>query len=134
MTLTDTTIRCPHCGASLTTAGLSDSTVLLCARCGSPMVLRTRGDVRRLSRRAVASLVLGVCTILFWCIAGIPAIVLGLLALYDIRRDDERLKGKELAFAGILSGALLGLFCTPFVMLVAAGILSGFQNVRTDPI
>ncbi|HEV3005246.1 MAG TPA: DUF4190 domain-containing protein [Pirellulales bacterium] len=134
-TMSETTIRCPHCGASLTTAGLSDSTVLLCARCGSPMVLRTRRDVRRLSRRAVASLVLGVCTILFWCLAGIPAIVFGVLALRDIHRDEERLKGKELAFAGILSGALLGLFCTPFVVLVATGIRSsGFQNVTTDPI
>jgi hypothetical protein len=127
-------IRCPHCAVSLNTAGLTDSTVLLCARCGWPMVLRTLGDRRRLSRRAVASLVLGVCTVLFWCLAGVPAVILGAWALYDIHRDDERLKGRELAYAGILSGALLGLFCTPFVLMVAAGIVSSMESRQGDVI
>ena len=48
-------------------------------------------------------------------LAGLPAIVLGLLALRDIRRSAEPLGGQPLAMAGIATGTLFGVLCVPMV-------------------
>ena len=59
------------------------------------------------SDKARASLVLGLC---FTCVAvtGIPAIVLGYLALGEINRSKGRVKGSWMAWTGIV----LGIFST----------------------
>jgi uncharacterized paraquat-inducible protein A len=124
----NSTTSCPHCAALLATNAVDDGTTLLCAACGEPFLLRP--STRKTSRKAVASLVLGILSILFWCLAGIPAIVLGILALVEIRRDAGRLKGRELALAGIILSCVLGIVCIP---VIPALILPAVQKLRAHP-
>jgi hypothetical protein len=60
---------------------------------------------RRTSGLATASLVLGML-FLFACLAGVPAILLGVQALGEIRQSGGRLRGRRRAWAGIALGAL----------------------------
>jgi uncharacterized paraquat-inducible protein A len=110
------TASCPHCGASLATEAVDDGTTIVCAACRQSFVLRPAADSRRYSRKALASLVLGICSIIFWCAAGIPAIILGVLALIDIRRHEDQLKGRQAAIAGIIVGCSLGVICFPVLL------------------
>jgi serine/threonine protein kinase len=74
----------------------------------------------RTSRKAIASLVLGLFSILCLCFTGIPAVVLGALGLLEVERSRGFYKGKGMAIAGILLGSfgcLLGLIA------VLAGLL-----------
>lgn len=85
--------------------------------------------------KAIASFVLGVASLVLLgvFVTGIPAVVLGALALRDIPRD-ARKKGTGLATAGIVMGALgvaLGL------LLTIAGLVGSFVDryapvVRSD--
>lgn len=65
---------------------------------------------------AKASLVLGCCCLLFGCLTGIPAIITGLAALYQISITPWT-KGRGLALAGITLG---------FFSLIITGMLSIF--------
>lgn len=65
---------------------------------------------------AVTSLVLGISSFVFWILAGIPAIITGLLAMGRIRRSDGRLEGKGLAVAGVTTGAVTSLLLLPIVV------------------
>jgi hypothetical protein len=75
------------------------------------------------SGKAVASLVLGFLSFCTFLLAGIPAIVLGALALRDVSRGGGRVKGQGLAIGGLVLG-ILGTLATcgviPAVMLVPA--------------
>jgi hypothetical protein len=70
--------------------------------------------VSRISRKAVASLVLAISSLVAVFITGIPAIVLGVLAIVDIRRSRGRLQGMTLAVIGIVVGAILSVLYVPF--------------------
>ena len=123
------TTSCPHCAALLATDAVDDRTTILCAACGQPFVLRPSADTRKTSRKAIASLVLGLLSICFWCLAGIPAIVLGVLALIEIRRDERRLKGRGFAVAGIIISCVLGVACIPVIPAVIVPALQKFRAV-----
>jgi len=110
------TANCPHCGACLATEAVDDGTTIVCAACRQSFVLGSGADARRYSRKALASLVLGICSIVFWCAAGIPAIILGVLALIDIRQNKDQLKGRQAAIAGIIVGCSLGVICFPVLL------------------
>jgi hypothetical protein len=56
--------------------------------------------------KAVASLVLGLLSLCFAFVAGIPAIIFGVLALGDVRRGQGRVGGQGLAIAGIILGCV----------------------------
>jgi len=58
------------------------------------------------SGKAVASLVLGLCTFVACCITGIPALILGILGLSDINNPAKRVTGKGMAITGIVLGSL----------------------------
>jgi uncharacterized paraquat-inducible protein A len=114
MTAAETpTTSCPRCAVLLATDAVEDGTTILCAACGQPFLWRPLADTRKTSRKAVASLVLGTFSIFFWCLAGVPAIVLGVLALMEIRQNEGRLKGRKAAVAGILISCVLGVVCIP---------------------
>lgn len=55
------------------------------------------------STKAVISLVLGVGAF-FFCLLGLPAAILGALALSDINHRPQHVKGKGLAIAGLVTG------------------------------
>jgi prepilin-type processing-associated H-X9-DG protein len=54
---------------------------------------------------AVASLLLGLASLLGGCVTGVPALVLGLRGLRAVNASDGRLRGRRLAFAGMALGA-----------------------------
>jgi zinc protease len=117
---------CPRCGADLVTAWARPDQPVLCAACGSEFVLRQPGFAVRTSRLAIASLVLGLCSLIGMCITGLPAIVAGIVALREIRRGKGALSGTHLAWSGIATGGLLGFFCAP----VSTLLLPAFQLLR----
>jgi hypothetical protein len=56
------------------------------------------------SRKASVSFKLGLSSFLVSILAGVPAIINGLLSLREIRQSGGRLKGKRLAISGIVLG------------------------------
>jgi hypothetical protein len=107
---------------------VDDESTVLCAACRQAFVARPSTDARRFSRMAVASLALGIASTLFWCVAGVPAVVLGVLALIEIRRHPDQLKGRQFAITGIITGCLLGVICLP---ILTALLLPAFQALRS---
>jgi len=55
----------------------------------------------KVSKLAILSLVLGISSLFFFVLAGIPAIVIGIISILRIRRSDGKLKGKYIALAGM---------------------------------
>lgn len=75
------------------------------------------------SAGAIWSLVLGILsTFCLWVLGSIPAIILGILAIRKIQAQPDRLTGKGLAIAGIITGSagiLTGLFTAGIVVALA---------------
>jgi hypothetical protein len=75
------------------------------------------------SGKAVASLVLGFLSFCTLLLTGIPAIVLGALALRDVGRGRGRVKGQGLAIGGLvlgIVGTLASCGVVPFAILLPA--------------
>jgi hypothetical protein len=81
------------------------------------------------SGKAVASMILGVLGIVPCSVfAGIPALVLGLLGLSEVRASGGRLRGRGLAITGVVLGSLslvLGIVAIPVALIFPA-----FQKLR----
>src|SRR5207249_3263522 len=77
----------------------------------------------RTSGKAVTSLILGLLSIicLLNIFTGLPAVILGALALKEIGQNERRVGGRGLALGGIITG-VLGLVVL-FPTLVLAGLL-----------
>jgi hypothetical protein len=56
----------------------------------------------RISRLAITSLVLSILGPLFFFLAPIPAVILGAIALFKIKKSNGQLRGKRLAISGIV--------------------------------
>ncbi len=125
------TITCPGCSAVLIIEGVEPERVLLCAGCRRRLYARGGLPVRRTSRKAVASLVCGLASLLGLCLTGIPAVILGTLALWDIYRRRKPLRGQGLAIAGIVTGILCGGIGTPVAAVVLRGAWNGWQLGRS---
>ncbi len=69
------------------------------------------------SGKAVASLVCGLLSFCFSILAAIPSLILGLLAIKEIRQSNGLLRGTGLAISGILL-SLLGIAATVVVFLL----------------
>jgi hypothetical protein len=78
----------------------------------------------------MASFVLGLGAMVALFVTGIPAIVLGVLALRDIQRSRGEMTGRGQAITGIVTGVLFGVFCTPIAGAAAFGII---QQIRNPP-
>jgi hypothetical protein len=76
---------------------------------------------------AVTSLVLGLLSFFCWIFTGLPAIILGIIALGQIDRSQGRLTGKGMAIAGITTGSISLLMIIP--MMVAL-LLPAVQAAR----
>ncbi len=73
----------------------------------------TRPGPRMTSGKAVGAFVLGIFSLVFWVFAALPAIVLGLIAQSEVRRNPHRFRGSGLAWTGVLLG-IAGCF-VPFL-------------------
>jgi hypothetical protein len=98
-------------------------------RYGQPGPYGQRGRVgRKTNSLAIASLCCGVGLLLAGIIAGIPAIVLGFLAIRQIRRTGE--DGRGMAIAGIVLGFISIIATAALIILVIVFevMLRGLSN------
>lgn len=63
-----------------------------------------------MSGKAIASLVLGICSFCTFGITGIIGLILGIVAMGNIKRNPARLKGNGLAIAGIVVSCVSFMF------------------------
>jgi type II secretory pathway pseudopilin PulG len=83
------------------------------------------------SGKATTSLVLGLCSFLCSAITGIPAIILGVLALSDISKSQGRLTGNGQATAGIVTGGIgTVLICPVLIALLLPAVNAARQAAR----
>jgi len=97
-------MHCPKCGTE------NPDAAQLCSTCGSVLTTSDTGkpvSKPKTSRLAIASFLLGICTLFLFLIAGLPSIVLGIVSLFLISKSAGKLKGKPFAIAGITISVLL---------------------------
>ncbi|HLN28659.1 MAG TPA: DUF1559 domain-containing protein [Gemmataceae bacterium] len=82
------------------------------------------------SGKAVASLILGLMSLVCSLLTGIPAIILGILGLRDVSQSDGRVKGQGLAIAGIITGGLGTILMLPLIAIMVGLLLPAVQKVR----
>ena len=114
--------QCSNCRGNLA------DFVAVCPYCGvaqpvAPIAMAQPGwGVPQNSNKALASLI---CGVLFLCApASIAAVILGHLALIDIKRSGERMSGRGMAIAGLVMGYI-------GIALTAAYIVAVVFMVRT---
>jgi hypothetical protein len=88
---------------------------------------RDRGPART-SGKAVGSLVFGFLSFCLSVLAGIPAIVLGLMGLGDVNRGGGQVSGRGLAVAGITLGIVGSLFSLGVVAVVFGFVVPKVQE------
>lgn len=123
------TTACPNCGAKLDTQGIARGTTIVCAACRFTFVWQPAGDTRKFSRKAIASLLLGLAAAIFSCLAAVPGVILGVMALVEISRRDEELRGRTTAVIGIAASILLGTLGAAIVWALLLPALQMFSNL-----
>ena len=101
--------QCPHCQSELVLGLVSHQQQVRCARCGK--VFRPQTDnvsQRKPNRAARWSLWLGLSSILLLSITGIPALILGIRSLLQMRYEQPTRREKEAGVVGTLLGAIFG--------------------------
>jgi type IV pilus assembly protein PilA len=132
--------KCSRCAASV------HEGVSFCPTCGNalsgipaPLVTRNPlspsfpmpyGGPAETSGKATASLILGILAyIILPFFAAIPAIILGHLALSEIKKSAGRIKGNSMATAGMVMGyAQIALI--PFILIIAAIAIPNLLRAR----
>lgn len=84
-------------------------------------------EIVQRSGKATASLVLGILSFCLTFLAGLPAIILGILALMDIGKSEGKTGGQGMAIAGIVTGAIGGFMCFPIMLAL---LLPAVQAAR----
>ena len=79
------------------------------------------------SGKAVASLIFGLLSFCLTFLAGLPAVILGLLALRDINQSHGRISGQGLAIGGLVTG---GVGTMMSCLLLPALLLPAVQAAR----
>ncbi len=108
--------KCPDCGRELVVP--SGSKTPLGDEFSAPVSPLMPVGEATTSGKAIASLVLGISSLIFCVFTGIPAIILGALGLGDIKRSMGRVKGSGMATTGIVFGAI-GSSLTMIAVLIA---------------
>lgn len=134
---------CPQCGSALAEAGG------FCPHCGKPAAAGAALTANTVSSnsaapitngKAIASLALGLFSLI--PLLSVIAVVLGHLALSEIRKSSGRMKGEGMAVAGLVLGYLgTGFFLIVLVAAIAipsllrarisANEASAVQSIRT---
>jgi prepilin-type processing-associated H-X9-DG protein len=124
--------RCPECGADLIIPGPDIGGVADVTdnpyRAPATAPDAAHALAPRTSGKAIASLVLGICSFFCNLFTGIPALILGILGLGEIKQSRGAIQGKGMAITGIVLG---GFFSTigPIAMLIAL-LLPAVQAAR----
>ena len=84
-----------------------------CALCGYDPTIPYEPATSRAGKAAVASFVLAILSFFAFLITAIPAIILACIALWEIRRTPDRLRGKRLAIASIIVSVFTSLVIPP---------------------
>lgn len=79
------------------------------------------------SGMAITSLVLGCVSFFCWIFTGLPAVILGILALRQINRSNGTIKGDGLAIGGIVTGAVASFLILPVMIAL---LLPAVQAAR----
>jgi prepilin-type processing-associated H-X9-DG protein len=82
------------------------------------------------SGKAIASLALGISSLLCSILAGVPAIIFGILGLADINNPRKRVSGKGLAISGIVLGSVTSFMMCILVPVLIALLLPAVQAAR----
>jgi prepilin-type processing-associated H-X9-DG protein len=104
--------RCPDCGRGLVIPRAEPPEESAGPAGPDPIAVATTG-------KATASLVLGLLSLTCAAFAGLPAVVLGCLALGEIKRGGGRIRGRAAALWGIGLGVLGSALVTPALVLPA---------------
>jgi hypothetical protein len=78
---------------------------------------------------AIAALICGICQVFFWCLAGIPAIILGHMARNQIRQTGQQ--GDGMALAGLILGYIGLAFAVIFAIALIALFAAASHNSGT---
>lgn len=128
---------CPNCSTSI------QDDAQFCSRCGAivqPAIPGTSPAPGSFppqtsidaptSEKATASLIFGILSyIILPLIGAIPAIILGHLALSEIRKSAGRLKGHGMAVGGMVLGYVQFAFI-PFILIIAAIAIPNLLRAR----
>jgi prepilin-type processing-associated H-X9-DG protein len=118
--------RCPDCGTEIVIPG-GGGAVGVGDEFATPPY---KGGAAGTSGKAIASLVLGMMSLLCSFFTGIPAIILGVLGLRDIDRSHGLRTGKGLAIAGIVLGSLGCLLFLVSLALVIPAVQAAREAAR----
>jgi hypothetical protein len=90
----------------------------------------------KISKLAIVSLVLGILSLFFFVLAGIPAIVIGILSILIINSSAGEIKGKYVALAGISISILFMIFFCLLWSLDAPPIPNDYTiaDLRSAPV
>jgi prepilin-type processing-associated H-X9-DG protein len=80
------------------------------------------------SGKAIASLILGICSFVTCFFTGLPALFLGIFALNDISNPKKHVTGRGMAISGIVLGGLTTFLMLPLVLI--ALLLPAVQAAR----
>jgi prepilin-type processing-associated H-X9-DG protein len=116
--------RCPDCGRDLIIPPPGTPAEKPMAPHGA-MEIAPAGE-ERTSGKAITSLVLGICSFFCCLFTGLPAVIVGILGLNDIRASHGRVKGEGMAITGMVLG-ILGCFAS---LILPALLLPAVQAAR----
>jgi prepilin-type processing-associated H-X9-DG protein len=85
----------------------------------------------RTSGLAITALVLGFASIFTCGIAGLPGVIVGILALFKIKKSPERLSGRGLAIAGTCTSALFLLIFSAVAGMLLPAFAKAKQRAQT---
>jgi len=122
-------VACLRCGYDLTGITIGSA----CPECGAPVTPAFQSAMMPTSGKAIASLVLGICSIVTCMLYGIPAIVCGVLAIvfykkasYQISAGERTLQSRSMAKAGLICGIVgLCLGMTYLIIVVVVIVIAG---------
>src|SRR5215467_5124195 len=160
VTVPDNSVSCPNCGLAFqniqtvfcSTCGTRlRADAAFCSTCGQalqgagqvPMSGVTTGmayPTTETSGKAIASMILGILSLFFSIIVGIPAIILGHLSLSQVKKSGGRISGEGMAMTGLILG-YVSVAVAPLLLMITlpnltrsrayANQAAAASNVRT---
>jgi type II secretory pathway pseudopilin PulG len=118
----DASTFCNKCGQALTSQAAQAQIAAQKIPAGYPFEAQT-------DDKAVASLVLGVLSVFFSFLTGIPAVILGHLSRSSIKKSMGKLKGEGMALTGLILGYISVAFI-PVVLIIAAIAIPNLLRAR----